>query len=281
MASKVGVARPQDSRESLYTWRSSAFDGIVFSRGAHFTHPYPRHWHEEIHFCAYTAGSGYLGCRGNSHLVAAGDFVITPPAEVHENWLAPGSDISFCGAYVDVASFRKATTQITEREVRLPQSVDWFSPNKLLNKSFLALCKATERLASRLQQDELLLEFVRALVSTSTIPKCFELRAGNEPGAIKRAREFIDAHFTEPISLASLSQLTSLSPYHLHRVFSQQTGMPPHAYQTQVRINRAKQLLRDRLPLSAIAADTGFADQSHLTRHFRRLVGVTPGRFLA
>jgi AraC-like DNA-binding protein len=107
------------------------------------------------------------------------------------------------------------------------------------------------------------------------------IRAGTEPGAVKRAREFIDAHFSDSISLASLGRLTNLSPYHLHRVFSQQTGMPPHAYQTQVRINHAKQLLRIRQPLSDIAATTGFADQSHLTRHFRRLVGVTPGRFLS
>jgi AraC-like DNA-binding protein len=279
MAGNVGTVRAH--QETLQVWTTPAFEGILFSRGAYFTHPYPRHWHEEIHFCAYTAGSGYLGYRGNSYLVARRDFVITPPGEVHENWVAPGSDIGFRGAYVDVASFRKATAQITGHDVALPQSDNWLFRNKLLKQNFLAVHEATEQLASRLQQDELLLEFVRALISTSAIQKCPEERAGDEPGAVKRAREYIDAHFNDQISLASLGQLTDLSPYHLHRVFSQKTGMPPHAYQTQVRINRAKQLLRNRLPLSAIAADTGFADQSHLTRHFRRLVGITPGRYLS
>jgi AraC-like DNA-binding protein len=279
MASNVGTARPQ--QESLQVWTTPSFEGTIFSRGAHFTHPYPRHWHEEIHFCAYTAGSGYLGYRGNSHLVAEGDFVITPAGEVHKNWVASGAEISFCGAYVDVASFRQATSQIVGREVPLPQSNDLFSRDKLLRKRFLLLHQATQRVDLRLHQEELLLEFLQVLLANSGTVEGSGIRAGTEPGAVKRAREFIDAHFSDSISLASLGRLTNLSPYHLHRVFSQQTGMPPHAYQTQVRINHAKQLLRIRQPLSDIAATTGFADQSHLTRHFRRLVGVTPGRFLS
>src|SRR3954452_23763699 len=120
MASKVGVARLQREPEQLRVWRSSAFDSILFSRGSHFRHPHPRHWHEEIHVCAYTAGSGDLGYRGNSHLVAQGDLVITPPGEVHENWVASDSDISFCGAYLDLDRFRKTTTEIVGRELPLP-----------------------------------------------------------------------------------------------------------------------------------------------------------------
>jgi AraC-like DNA-binding protein len=65
----------------------------------------------------------------------------------------------------------------------------------------------------------------------------------------------------------------------LHRVFTAETGMAPHAYHTQVRINRAKELLRKRLPLAEVAARAGFADQSHLHRHFTRRVGITPGRY--
>jgi AraC-like DNA-binding protein len=62
-------------------------------------------------------------------------------------------------------------------------------------------------------------------------------------------------------------------------MFTRQTGMPPHSYQTQLRINHAKVLLRDGHSLAEIASITGFADQSHLTRHFHRYVGVSPGRY--
>lgn len=96
---------------------------------------------------------------------------------------------------------------------------------------------------------------------------------------MRLARSFINEHFAGSISLEELGRLTNLSPFHLHRAFRRQTGMPPHAYQIQVQVNGAKQLLLRGWPLAEVALATGFADQSHLTRHFRRLVGMTPGRY--
>ncbi len=72
-----------------------------------------------------------------------------------------------------------------------------------------------------------------------------------------------------------------LSPYHLCRVFGAAVGMPPHACQTQVRVRHAKSMLRAGLPISRVAGAAGFYDQAHLTRHFKRIVGVTPGRYVA
>jgi AraC-like DNA-binding protein len=70
-----------------------------------------------------------------------------------------------------------------------------------------------------------------------------------------------------------------LSPFHLLRVFRAAVGLPPHAYQIQLRVARAKELLRAGMPIAAVAVEVGFVDQSHLTRHFKRLVGVPPGRY--
>ncbi len=63
------------------------------------------------------------------------------------------------------------------------------------------------------------------------------------------------------------------------RVFCKQVGLPPHAYLVQTRVARAKVLLSMRLPIAQVAADTGFTDQSHLNRHFKRIVGVTPRQY--
>jgi len=138
---------------------------------------------------------------------------------------------------------------------------------------------AAEQGSSHLEQEESLLSFLHLFLSRFFARFPSTTRPGFEPVAVKKARQYIEANFSQPISLDSLGQLTELSPFHLHRVFCTQVGMPPHAYQTQLRINRAKQLLRLDLPLSAVALSTGFADQSHLTRHFHRLVGLTPGQF--
>ena len=79
--------------------------------------------------------------------------------------------------------------------------------------------------------------------------------------------------------LEELASLANLSPYHLARVFRDEIGMPPHAYQTQARLGRTRVLLLRGWPPARVAQETGFADQSHLTRRFKRLVGVTPGRY--
>jgi AraC-like DNA-binding protein len=276
----IGLTGTRES-DRLRVWRSEAFDEILFSRGMGMTHPYPRHWHEELHLCAYTSGSGYLGYRGNSHLVAEGDFVVTPPGEVHENWVDGESGVSFCGVYVDSPAFGRLSRQIAGRELAIPSLRDFFVRDSLLGQYFLAMHRAAERGGSRLEQDELLLKFMHAFLSRCSAESAVEPPIGYERFAVRRARDYIEANFDESISLARLGELTELSPFYLHRVFCEEIGMPPHAYQTQVRINRAKQMLRQRHSLAAVAASTGFADQSHLTRHFQRLVGVTPGRFLS
>jgi AraC-like DNA-binding protein len=148
-------------------------------------------------------------------------------------------------------------------------------------ESFLELHQAAERRESQLEQDDLLLKFLHVFLSRCAAEVAAEPAMGCERAAVRRARDYIEENFDGSISLTQLGKLTELSPFYLHRVFCEQIGMPPHAYQTQVRINRAKQMLRERHPLAVVAVTTGFADQSHLTRHFQRLVGTTPGRFLS
>jgi AraC-like DNA-binding protein len=83
------------------------------------------------------------------------------------------------------------------------------------------------------------------------------------------------------VTQPELARLAGLSAFHLCRVFRQSVGMPTHAYQTQLRVRRAKVLLRAGLPITSAALAAGFYDQAHLTRHFKRVVGVPPGSYLA
>jgi AraC family transcriptional regulator len=93
--------------------------------------------------------------------------------------------------------------------------------------------------------------------------------------------EYIEAHLDAELSLDRLAAVAHVSPYHFARLFKHSTGLPPHQYVIARRVERAKELLRDRdrLPLAEVATEVGFADQSHFTRHFRRLVGITPRHF--
>lgn len=102
-------------------------------------------------------------------------------------------------------------------------------------------------------------------------------RGGLSPALKHRICEFIEAHLSEKISLDDLSSMAGLSPHHFSRAFQQSIGMPPHRYLLRRRLEHVEQMLRDtQLPLAEIALSVGFADQSHLARHFRRMTGVPP-----
>ena len=92
-------------------------------------------------------------------------------------------------------------------------------------------------------------------------------------------RDVLDADPTGAVTLADLSAAVGASPTHLVRAFSRRFGLPPHAYLVGRRIDAARGLLLAGRPPADVAATVGFHDQAHLTRHFRRHVGTTPGRF--
>jgi transcriptional regulator of acetoin/glycerol metabolism len=105
-------------------------------------------------------------------------------------------------------------------------------------------------------------------------------RGGLPPGAMRRVREHVEAHLSESMDLAELATIAGLSLYHFARAFKQTAGVTPHHYLVHRRIERAQEMLaRSGLPLSQIALAAGFSDQSHLARHFRQMLGMTPGQF--
>lgn len=100
------------------------------------------------------------------------------------------------------------------------------------------------------------------------------------PGrACDRAIELIDAHFAGPVSLQALADATGLGVRQFSRAFREATGRSPHQYLLHRRVEAAKVLIRQGLPLAEVAGQCGFSDQSQLTRTFMRHAGTTPGRF--
>jgi AraC-like DNA-binding protein len=102
-------------------------------------------------------------------------------------------------------------------------------------------------------------------------------RGGLPPVVTQRICEYMESHLDQKISLDVLASMAGLSTHHFARAFHQTVGMPPHSYLLSRRLERAERMLHEtRLPLAEIAAVTGFSDQSHLARHFRRRTGMPP-----
>ena len=94
-------------------------------------------------------------------------------------------------------------------------------------------------------------------------------------------RDYLNDNHHRNVTLDECAKLTGTSKFHLHRSFVAELGVPPHQYLSGVRISRARDLLRGGARPADVASLTGFCDQSHLTRVFTEIVGLTPGAYAA
>jgi AraC-like DNA-binding protein len=99
------------------------------------------------------------------------------------------------------------------------------------------------------------------------------------PAAVGTVRDLLHERLADPPTLAELAVMTELSQFSLLRAFRAEMGLPPHAYLNQLRVRQARLLLDDGISAADVAAEVGFADQAHLTRHFKRVVGVPPAAY--
>jgi transcriptional regulator of acetoin/glycerol metabolism len=121
------------------------------------------------------------------------------------------------------------------------------------------------------------LDSIQTLLKPAPAPQA---HGGLSAGAMRRIREYMDVHLAESIDLSMLAGVAGLSVHHFARQFKQSIGVTPHHYLTQKRVERAQEMLAQTdLSLSEIAYAAGFSDQSHLTRHFRHMLGTTPREF--
>jgi AraC-like DNA-binding protein len=270
-------AQVRRGEPNVERWRVADFDAIELIYGVDVTQDHPRHWHDELYISATLNGTSYLDCLGTSLLTRRGTLAIVAPGDVHANRKVA---CDFRCIFLDFRALEAGVEQFVERSIPGLTFRSGLVENQCATARFLRAHRAFEPGASAVGRDDFVFSFLYELAarhSTAAIPLP---HTGNEDFAVRRTRHFLDERYAECVSLRQLSQLTGLSAYHLNRSFRRKIGMPPHEYQLQVRILKAKSFLRRGRSISETAFLVGFVDQSHFTRHFKRSVGVTPGKFL-
>ena len=124
--------------------------------------------------------------------------------------------------------------------------------------------------------------FIDGLVSRHTSGLVNRARGALSKEVLDQLKDYVVAHLDESIEVAALARVAGRSPFHFTRVFTRSVGMTPHRYVVHLRLQRAIELVRDgRSGFAEIAARTGFADQSHLSRWVRRVHGVSLSQMAA
>jgi AraC-like DNA-binding protein len=265
------------SEEWTKTWHEARLDVRLLQ--AHYVrHAYPRHSHDYYVICIIDDGRQSFTHEGQQHFTPPGGVILINPGAVHTGEAASAEGFTMRCLYPTVAQMQAAVLGLTGRHQALPLFNRVRVDDPWAHASVAALHTALTHAASPLEREArwqvTLAQLMARYGEVATAPAL-----GDERRAVQQARRYIDEHFAEGVSLAELAAHVALSPYHLLRAFRAETGLPPHAYLDSVRIRRAERLIAAGTPLAEVSAATGFSSQSHLTRRFRQIIGVTPGQY--
>ena len=238
------------------------------------------HAHGEYLFGVIVGGVHAVWCRGTMNLVPAGTVVTMRPGDVHHG--GAGSDAGWRQRmlYIGEAGIGALLSDMADREIAPPLDFGAaFHARPALARRFVALHAvlhgATQALARDVALDSLMRAILRELVP-GAIP---EDTTGGPDGRIADVIAYLTARVEADVTLDELCAVSGLRRRQTIAAFRRHTGLPPHAWHIQQKIERVKRLLRAGVPVALAAAETGFADQSHMTRHFVAIVGVTPGAY--
>jgi len=273
------MASKAETREVARYWQHAAVEGVDLLRAQYVTHRYSRHAHETYTFGLIEAGIEEFDYGNDVFRAGAGAVALLNPDVVHTGQAATPWGWRYRVLYPQVSVVTQVAAELGWRAgtPRFPQTV----VNDARSAALLRAAHQAAEFGDQLASSSLLATALAGLLRAHAVrgPANDAPRSTRAPQAVGMIRDLLAERIADPPSLADLAALSGLSQFALLRAFRDATGLPPHAYLNQLRVRRARLLLDDGLPAADVAAQTGFADQAHLTRHFKRVVGVPPAAY--
>jgi AraC-like DNA-binding protein len=267
--------------ENVKFWRDLHLDNLELLRATYVTHTFSPHVHEGFAIRVVQQGVTATNYRHAHYDIPAGTIIVINPGELHTGKAANEYGWAYRMFYPRVDQLKQIASELTGQ----PHDVPFFSSPVIddddLARTLLELHMVLEDESSSRIERESMFHLVMAqliLHHADDAPVVEEVSA--DPTYVEKIRNYIKNHYADPISLDDLASLVDLTPCYMLRLFHKTIGMPPHAYLTLIRTRKAKRLLAKGVSIADAATQTGFADQSHLTKRFKRVFGITPGQYI-
>lgn len=254
--------------------------GGIETLDARYQHQnFANHTHEGYTIGVVESGAQRFYRSGGDHIAPKESIILVNADDVHN-----GSSAAEGGwAYKALYPLPEQFAQIRDELALNVRGAPYFPSPVVQDKQLSEVIRTT--LHTLMTSDNRLLR--ESLLYTSMVQ--LMLRHGKQRSELREqpraypqldlVKSFLDDQPTSDISLEDLATLCGLSPFYLLRQFQARFGLPPHAYQIQARLRLAKKLIRQGLKLSDVALESGFHDQSHMHRHFKKAFGITPGQY--
>jgi AraC-like DNA-binding protein len=262
------------------SWTHVAFHNLRFMRAFFVQHAFKPHAHDYFVLGIIEKGVQSFTHERQRHITTPDHLIVINPGEMHTGEAVIADGFQYRAFYPTQDLMRSVARDFAPDADHLPRFGGSVRHDPQLFRLFQRLHQRSETVAASMALEEDLNRFLVTLVRRHAIGQPQIARLGPQQAAIARTRDYLEAHYAEPLTLDQLAQQVSLSPFHLARLFQQHTGIPPHKYLESVRVRHAERLLASGTPIAETAFATGFSSQSHLNRTFKKLIGTTPGVFV-
>lgn len=244
---------------------------------------FPRHVHSSFIFSLIDCGKREVSINSQKYSYRAGEMCILPPGTPHScesisgNTFGPHSYRTLC---VSASYLQKLTEEISGRSSIPPHFEPELIYTDFEQDSFNYLFALQKTIGTMLEKQTALNTFLYHAIEHFSTRKLIQKQTGPQHEALDRVKIYIDKNFKEKITLNNIAEIGCLSPFHLHKLFVKRYGISPQEYIISSRIREAKSRIQSGYSLTEAALNSGFSDQSHFSRHFKKVIGISPGRFL-
>lgn len=264
-------------REAAHFWRSPGLPGVDLLKARYVTHRFSRHVHDGYAIGVILSGVEEFDYRGARHRAGMGNVVLVNPEHVHTGHAGEPGGWAYRMLYPSIEVLAGVATELTAE-----RGTPYF-PEPVVSHPHAAALLVTAHDAAEhgddLASSTLIRTAFAALLRHHAARHPTDARPYGDDRTVRRAREILHERLVAPPTLEDLAHAVDTRPFTLLRAFKAATGLPPHAYLNTLRVRRARGLLDSGMPPALVAVDVGFTDQAHLTRHFKRMVGVPPAAY--
>jgi len=241
------------------------------------THEYPPHTHQAFVVAVTEQGGSVIKSRGRVEEADRAALFVFNPDEPHAGWMGRSRLWRYRSLYLTQSAIETVAAGLGI------EAVPYFTENMFrdadLIEGFLTLHRALEAGRDAFHERELLIGTFGRLFHRHGSGGRRIASAPQDETLVRRAVDHMRSEYARNLGLPDLALPLGLTAFQLIGLFRRTTGLTPHAYLTQLRLNAACRHLRLGLPIADVAAETGFYDQSALTRHFKRCYALTPRQF--
>lgn len=263
----------------VHYFQPAGLNGLELLTCPDVDYRFPPHFHQAYCIWLNSSGGEHYTHGGNSYILQPGDLGIIAPGEVHSNHACQNKSRNLLTYYLEPTQLQTVGAQIKDKENARTEFRTNFCQDKESQQRLIALQQILSHPNSALERESAYLETIAHLIHRYGTTGGAAIRIGTEQDRVARIIEIFHGRYAEDIGLNELAAQMDCTPFHLIRFFKKAVGLSPHAYLVQLRLEKAKHLLNQGQTIVDTALDTGFADQSHLTRHFKTRFGIPPGTY--